>query len=1116
MTSLFQLHFGVRISHHVNIRRARNALTYVAGILALAVNASVAIAGSSTYSKVVDFGVSSSNDAPTSELVQGSDGMFYGVTSGTVFRVTGVVGGQITTLHTFAKSSEGANPKSGLVLGSDGNLYGTTSTGGSGGQGSVYKITASGALTVLHAFIGGTDGASPYGGLAQGNDGNFYGTTFGDGSSTRGTVFRISPGGTIATLYSFTGGADGQNPLARLLKGNDGNFYGTTSFGGSNNFGTVFKITPAGLFSTLYSFSGGADGDTPKTALVQGSDGNFYGTTSGGGVSNVVGAPDSGRGTVFKITPAGVHTTLLALNEAAGASSTGETPSGLIQGTDGRFYFTANGGPTGKGVIASVNTFGGLNIVYKFTGSPDGSLPAFAGGGAVGLTQASNGIFYGTTYAGGSNGSGTIFALSLTNNAAAPTFSPNGGTFSSAQYVTISDSTPGSTIYFTTDGTIPTVSSSQYTGQFYLDSSHTVQAMATAGGFANSFVSSATYTINSTPPTVSISASPSTISGTQSSTLTWSSMGATSCTGSGDWSGSIPTSGSRSVTPGGTGRTTFNYTLTCTGPTGSASGSAVLTVTPAASVPTISISLSQPSVTPNQSSILSWSATNATSCTASNAWTGNVSSSSYEYVSQSVPGSYTYTLTCTGSGGTSSNSAVLTVANSAALPTVSISVSPASITPSGSATLSWTSTNATSCSASNAWSGNVATSGSHLVSPGGTPASYTYTLTCTGPSGTASNSATLAVTNNTAAPAVSIAINPSSVTKGQNATLTWSSTNATTCSATNAWSGNVSVSGSQTISPSSAGTYTYSLTCSGTGGTASNSATLTVTNSTPAPTVSISVSPSTHSEGYFSTLSWSSVNATSCTTSGAWLGENVSTSGSISLDPPAGTYTYTLTCSGPSGSATNSTVLTVSPVQAPNPIPAITIFFDQATVEVGQSATLTWSSSNATTCTAVDAWSGAEPLSGSTVVTPLAAGVYQYSLTCSGPGATVGNSATLTVNASTLAPQVAISISPSNIVVGQSATLNWSSANATSCTTSGTWLGTNVSTSGTLNINPTAAGTYSYNLSCSGPNGSASNAVTLTVSDPGKSGSGGGALGGEEILGLCLFAVLRRRILRGV
>ncbi len=215
-----------------------------------------------------------------------------------------------TTLHSF-DGTDGAVPN-GLVQGADGNFYGTTGVGGAinpcsadgdPGCGTIFQITPTGTLTTLHSFSG-SDGANPAAGLIQGSDGKFYGTTSFGGIA--GTIFSIIPGRTPVTLYNFcsqTNCTDGSNPAATLVQGSDGNFYGTTSRGGASDSGTVFKITPSGTLTTLYSFDG-TTAANPSAALVQSSDGNFYGTTiSGGALGCGPSNPEGDCGTIFKISP---------------------------------------------------------------------------------------------------------------------------------------------------------------------------------------------------------------------------------------------------------------------------------------------------------------------------------------------------------------------------------------------------------------------------------------------------------------------------------------------------------------------------------------------------------------------------------------------------------------------------------------------------------------------------------------------------------------------------------------------------------------------------------------------------------------------------------------------
>ena len=245
--------------------------------------------------------------------------------------------------------------------------------------------------------------------------------------------------------------------------------------------------------------------------------------------------------------------------------------------------------------------------------------------------------------------------------------------------------------------------------------------------------------------------------------------------------------------------------------------------------------------------------------------------------------------------------AVIPRIKTAGKPSVNFSASLTTVQSGESATLSWSS-NATSCTASGAWSGSKALSGSQSVSP---TATSTYTLQCAGTSGSTSRSVTVTVAS-PQSPTVSVSASPASITTGDSTTLSWTSSNATSCTASGAWSGSKATSGSQTVSPTS--TSTYSLSCTGTGGSASGSTTVTVTSAT-APSVSLSASPASIASGGISTLNWSSSNTTSCTASGAWSGSKA-TSGSQTVSPDS-TSTYTLNCSGTGGSAISSTTVTV-------------------------------------------------------------------------------------------------------------------------------------------------------------------------------------------------------------
>jgi len=344
---------------------------------------------------------------PESWLIQASDGDFYGTASqgganntGTVFRmslvgVTNVVGtitniATVTTLHSFTGGDDGATPVAGLIQGSDSNFYGVTTRGGVNDTGTVFQITPEGVLTTLHGFTGGADGGYPLGGVIQGTDGNLYGTTSHGGANNTGTVYQVSTAGTFTTLYSFTGGPSGAIPQAGLVQGSDGNFYGTTSIGGSNTYGTVFSISSNGALTTIYQFNK-IDGRYPAAAMIQGPVGYFYGTTPLGGTRS--------EGTAFKVNSAGTFTTLFNFGGADGTRPS----SSLMQANDGLFYGTTFLGGYRYGTLFQLDSNGVFNTMSRFLGDIEGGVPY------AGLIQGTDQYFYGTTGFGGPGLNGTLF-----------------------------------------------------------------------------------------------------------------------------------------------------------------------------------------------------------------------------------------------------------------------------------------------------------------------------------------------------------------------------------------------------------------------------------------------------------------------------------------------------------------------------------------------------------------------------------------------------------------------------------------------------------------------------------------------------------------------------------
>jgi uncharacterized repeat protein (TIGR03803 family) len=298
--------------------------------------------------------------------------------------------------------SIGGGPGSPLIQGLDGNFYGTAGDAGVGDHGAVFIATRDGTLSDLFSFCKDPacpTGASPYLSLLQVSNGDFFGFTLGAGGD--GTLFKLSPtGSAINNLFTFcaTSCTDGQMPRANLIQARNGDLYGTTNAGGtSDNAGTIFKITTGGTLTTVYSFcqlTNCADGTSPfgYGSLIQATNGFFYGTTRTGG---------NGFGTIYQLSPSGTLKTIYKFCKAAGCVD-GSNPDGLVEGLDGNFYgVTTGGGAHNGGTVFKVTSGGHLTVLYSFcsqTGCADGNGPA-------GLLLASDGNFYGTTVNLGSDGS---------------------------------------------------------------------------------------------------------------------------------------------------------------------------------------------------------------------------------------------------------------------------------------------------------------------------------------------------------------------------------------------------------------------------------------------------------------------------------------------------------------------------------------------------------------------------------------------------------------------------------------------------------------------------------------------------------------------------------------
>ena len=411
--------------------------------------AATALAGQAqTFTTLHSFNVSDGYSPYYGTLAQGTDGNLYGTTTfggvngdagadGTVFRITPQ--GNLTTLYNFCAQTnngvcvDGQSPEAGVIQAANGKFYGTTSYGGNlsgvggciwAGCGTVFEITPGGNLTTVYDFCSQTncaDGATPLAaGLVQASNGGIYGATplYADtnGAVNGGTIFSVTPAGAQSTLFNFCYKAPcpvGITPNT-MVQAPNGALYGTTQGGGAYKTGTFFVIAPNGKFATLHSFNGTSEGGGVNAPILA-SDGNFYGTTSGGGAN--------GRGTVYRTTPAGVVTTLYSFCPQSGCWD-GQFPTApLVQGSDGNFYGVASGGDSaycnigadGCGVIFEITPAGQFTKLYDICSQKDctdGADPH------AGLTQVTDGSFYGTTTYGGSfnatcpNGCGVVFRLS--------------------------------------------------------------------------------------------------------------------------------------------------------------------------------------------------------------------------------------------------------------------------------------------------------------------------------------------------------------------------------------------------------------------------------------------------------------------------------------------------------------------------------------------------------------------------------------------------------------------------------------------------------------------------------------------------------------------------------
>lgn len=332
---------------------------------------------------------------------------------GTVFKIDSK--GNRTILYNFVSGSDGANPAAALIRDSAGNLYGTTMSGGvtGGGNGTVFEIDSSGKETVLYSFKGTADGAVPLTSVVRDGLGNLYGTTSTGGNTSChsalnttesgcGTIFKLSSSGTLKVLHTFAPGTDGRSPFGDLIGDSAGNLYGTTYDGGSHGYGCIFKLK-SGVLTILYSFNFGvgADGARPVGALVRDASGNLYGTTRFGGFFNNSACQGFGCGTIFKLDSSGTETVLYAFT---GNPDGSDPHAGVVMDSSGNLYGTTRtGGAHGEGTVFRLDTSDQETVLHSFNGS-DGSTPLAS------LIHAGT-AFFGTASSGGTGNAGVVFKL---------------------------------------------------------------------------------------------------------------------------------------------------------------------------------------------------------------------------------------------------------------------------------------------------------------------------------------------------------------------------------------------------------------------------------------------------------------------------------------------------------------------------------------------------------------------------------------------------------------------------------------------------------------------------------------------------------------------------------
>lgn len=652
---------------------------------------------------------------PSGGLMLALDGNLYGVATvlssnlaGGVYRLA-TNGTGYAELHTFGVGDDGYGPTGQLVQAGDGNFYGATVRGGNANDaGTVFSLTPAGAEAVLHAFGSDFDGFEPVAGVTVGSDGVLYGATKHGGAplfetditgarGSEGAVFKLgTDGGGFALLHSFSfANSDGNYPLGTPVEGLDGALYGTTWQGGTiSSAGTVYRITTAGSESLVHSFASGA-GRFPQSGVVVGTDGTLYGTAEYGGSGGL-----NGRGVVYRVQPDGTSYTVL--REFAGGAGDGQYPAGApVLGADARLYgTTTSGGGTGCGGGGCGTIFGidtdGANYatVYAFAGGDDGAAPMAA------LLEAGDGFLYGTTSRGGGtgcagNGCGTVFRVRPDGSGYAVLHAFAGGLDGATPVAALAEAADG-TLYGTTRHGGGTGCGGDGCGIVFR------LAPSGAYGVAYAFAGET----DGADPRAGLTPGPGDV-----------------------FYGTASRGGS--FLDGGTVFKLQDTPTFLPAPTGltATAGDEQASLDWTASAGAATYDVYQGTVAGGESPVAV--ATGITGTTAT--ITGLVNGTEYFFVVRAAAG--------TDRSAPSNEASTQPVG----APDVTLVVAPASIRVGESAQLSWTTAEATSCTASNAWAGGQALQGTQAVSPA-SPGTYTYVLSCAGPGGTTEDNAILEVT----------------------------------------------------------------------------------------------------------------------------------------------------------------------------------------------------------------------------------------------------------------------------------------------------------------------------------------------------------------------------------